>query len=117
MAFARTPIFKAKVLSGASAADETGIYNVPAEIVAQADEWTMAVEYDHTSAAGAVVLESAASYTYAGTWATEATASWAAIDTVVVKHLTAANFALRVRVSSGVTDGACNVYLIGLPRS
>lgn len=117
MAGARTPVFAQKVLTGVSAADATGIYNVPADIVARADEWTMVVAFDHSSAAGAVLLESAPFYTYSGTWATEATASWAAIDSCVVKHLTAANFALRVRVSSAITSGTADVYLIGLPRS
>ena len=117
MAFSKTPLFWGKILSGASAADATGIGVMPATLAGQELEATVYVVFDHTSAAGTILLESSHSYQYSGTWATEATVTWAAIDSVKVAHLTAANQALRVRVSSAVTSGTCDVWLLLLPTS
>lgn len=109
------PILKQKVLSAVSAADATGIYVIPSQITQCAVEVTVYVVWSHASAAGAVVLESSPDATYTGTWANEGTISWAAIDSVGKLHLTAASLELRVRVSSAVTSGTADVWVVCLP--
>lgn len=116
MAFS-VPVFDGYLIKGVSAADATGIATFPKEIVNKALETTVYVVFDANSAAGTVLLESSHSYTYSGTWFTEATITWAANTSVKAAHLTAANKALRVRVSSAVTSGTADIYAICLPVS
>ena len=71
------------------------------------------VEFDHTSAAGTILVETASVDDYTGTWATLATISWAAIDKAHYAALTNALRALRVRVSSTVTSGTAKVTVVG----
>lgn len=72
-------------------------------------ESTFYVSFDHTSAAGTVLIESAPSSDYAGTWVTEATVAWAAIDKTHRVSINAILGAVRARISSAVTSGTVTV--------
>lgn len=111
------------VLSGASAADATGIgyfTGIPGSTnkndciatSAQVAEYGIYVEFDHTSAAGTVLIETASDPNYAGTWAVLATINWAAIDKCHYTALTNSLRCLRARVSSAVTSGTVDVRVI-----
>jgi hypothetical protein len=112
-----TPLYQGQLLSGASAADTTGIAIFPPVISGKMLETTLYVVFSSAAAAGTVLLESAHHITYSGTWATEATVSWAAGGTVKVAHLTAVNNAMRVRISSAITSGTVDVYAVCLGPS
>ena len=75
-------------------------------------EATDYVEWSHTSAAGTVVVETAARPDYAGTWANLGTANWSAIDTVSSISVSGIYGAVRVRISSAVTTGTVDVWAI-----
>lgn len=98
-----------------SAQTSTGVYwTLPPHLEGLAIEWTVYVTFDHTSAAGAVVLESAPYRDYAGTWVTVGSAiSWSAIDKAHMLNATGLYTALRLRISSAVTTGTCDVYISG----
>lgn len=102
-----------KVIDGGSATnDDKAIGVFPLSLNGQALEVTVYVVFSAASAAGTVLLESAHDYNYTGTWFTEGTATWEANTSVKALHLTAANQALRVRISSAVTSGTCDVYIM-----
>jgi hypothetical protein len=108
------PLFDQYLIKGVSAADATGIAIFPPHLMNKALETTIYVVFSAASAAGTVLLESSHDQNYSGTWATEATVTWAANTSVKVAHLTAVNKALRVRVSSAVTSGTADIYGICL---
>lgn len=76
-------------------------------------EFGIYIEFDHTSAAGTVLVETASDPAYAGTWAVLATVAWAAIDKSHFVALTNALAALRVRVSGTITSGTATVTIVG----
>ena len=78
-------------------------------VSSQATEYGFYVEFDHTSAAGQVVIETASSPTYAGTWAILATVNWSAIDKCHYVALTNALRCVRARISTAVTSGTVTV--------
>lgn len=100
-----------KILSGASAADATGIGVMPKELGGKPIGATFYVVFDATSAAGTVLIEACHDYTYSGTWATLATVTWAANTSVKIATVTGNYQAMRARVSSAVTSGTCDVYM------
>ncbi len=69
------------------------------------------VNFDHTSAAGVVVIETAHDPSYAGTWANLATVTWSAIDKCHYVALTGVFAALRARISTTVTSGTVDVWV------
>ena len=81
--------------------------------VANCSEFGVYVAFDHTSAAGTVLIETAPQSSYTGLWAVLATITWAAIDKVHYAALTNVVGALRARVSSTVTSGTATVDIMG----
>lgn len=93
------------LLDAKSAADSTGVGYLPVEWCGHSVETAIYLAFDHTSAAGTVLIESAPYQGYGGTWVTEATVNWSAIDKAHVVRLTGLFGALRARISSAVTTG------------
>lgn len=71
------------------------------------------VEFNHTSSAGVVVIETASNASYAGVWAILQTVTWSAIDKSHYTSVTTPIRALRARISTAVADGAVSVWLVG----
>lgn len=84
----------------------------PDSLMGQYLEFTLYVTFDHTSAAGVITLETAPSADYAGTWASIGTVTWAAIDKAHYVSVTGTFKSVRARISSAVTSGTCDLYLI-----
>lgn len=105
------------LIDAKSAADSTGIGVMPESICGQYVESTFYIDFDHTSAAGTVLIESAPYRNYAGTWVTEATVSWAAIDKAHRVSLTMLTGAMRARISSAVTSGTVTVRAFAATNS
>lgn len=80
---------------------------------ANVSEFGFHVEFDHTSAAGVVLIECASDEAYAGTWAVLATVTWSAIDKSHYVAVTGVFRALRARISSAVTSGTVTVKAVG----
>ena len=101
-----------KILIDALTALNVAGYIGPAE-TSQCQEFGFDVEFDHTSAAGVVVIETAADNNYptnyAGTWAILATVTWAAIDKSHHVAIAGSFRSLRARISSAVTSGTVTV--------
>src|SRR5690242_1927521 len=91
------------LLDGQTSANDAG-YIQPAEC-ANAIEFGFHIEFDHTSTAGQVVIETASDPNYAGTWAILATVNWAAIDKSHYVGITGAYHCMRARIASAVTSG------------
>ncbi len=81
--------------------------------IANIDEIGIYTEFDHTSEAGTVVIETASAPDYAGTWAVLATINWAAIDKSHYTAITGVYRALQARISSAITSGTVTVRLVG----
>jgi hypothetical protein len=75
-------------------------------------EFTVYVDFDHSSAAGVVTVETAARADYAGTWASIGTITWSAIDKAHYMSVAGTFKAVRARISTTVTSGTCNAWLI-----
>lgn len=80
---------------------------------AQLAECAFHVEFDGTSAAGVVLIETASSPTYGGTWATLATITWAAASRSHYAAITGVFMCIRARISSAVTSGTVTVKFVG----
>ncbi len=72
---------------------------------AQGNEFGFDIEFDHTSASGQVLIETAASRDYAGTWAILATVNWAAIDKSHHVAIAGSYRVLRARISTAIGSG------------
>ncbi len=86
--------------------------NVNIADIANSDELAFYVEFDHTSSAGVVLIETASSDTYAGTWAVLATITWSAIDKCHYVAVSTPVRAVRARISSAVTAGTVSVRMV-----
>jgi len=105
------------LLDAKTAADTTGIGVVPASICGRFVAASFYVYFDHTSAAGTVLIESAPYRNYDGVWVVEGTVNWAAIDKA---HRVSVNLlagAMRARISSAVTSGTVSVRLFAATNS
>lgn len=71
------------------------------------------VEFNHTSSAGVIVIETASNATYAGTWFVLQTVTWSAIDKSHYTSVVTPVRAIRARISTAVADGAVSVWLVG----
>jgi hypothetical protein len=104
-----------QIITGGSATTGVKAIGLCADSIrGQALEYTFYVQFDHTSAAGTVVIESAYDNSWASgnTWANQATVNWAAIDRAHTVQLTGCFGALRARISSAITSGTVDVYVI-----
>ncbi len=97
------------LLDAKTAADTTGIGTVPEDWCGRYVEATFYVYFDHTSAAGTVLVESAPYRNYDGVWVTEGTVTWSAIDKAHRVSVNLLSGAMRVRISSAVTSGTVSV--------
>src|SRR6185369_4847398 len=94
------------LINGGSATnDEKTIGVMPASICGRYVEASFYVTFDHTSAAGVVLIESAPSRDYTGTWVTEGTVTWSAIDKAHRVSVNLLSGAMRARISTTVTSG------------
>ncbi len=75
-------------------------------------EMTFYVTFSHTSDSGVITIETAPTNDYAGTWAPIGTMTWAAIDTCKYTSVTGAFGAIRCRISTVMTTGTCDLYMV-----
>jgi hypothetical protein len=81
--------------------------------IAQIVEMGIYVEFSSPAAAGTVLIETASSESYAGTWAVLATVNWAAGDKCHFVALTGCYRVIRARISSAITSGTVTVRAVG----
>jgi len=105
------------LIDAKTAADTTGIGVMPAALCGRYVEATFYVYFDHTSAAGTVLIESAPYRDYQGVWVTEGTVAWAAIDKAHRVSLNLLSGAMRARISSAVTSGTVTVRVFAATNS
>ena len=105
------------LIDAKTAADTTGIGVLPEAICGKFVEATFYVYFDHTAAAGTVLIESAPYRNYSGTWVVEGTVNWAAIDKAHRVSITALTGAMRARISSAVTSGTVTVRAFAATNS
>ncbi len=102
---------------GSATNDALTIGVMPASICGRFVEATFYVYFDHTSAAGVVQIESAPFRDYTGTWVSEATVTWSAIDKAHRVSLNALTGALRARITTAVTSGTVTVRAFAATNS
>ena len=107
-------LWQGKTLNTTVAYLPTSPASVGAKLLMPVSEWTIYVTFDHTSAAGVVLVETAPSADYAGTWTNVATVTWSAIDKCHTVSVSAIYRAIRVKIGTAVTSGTCDVYVIGM---
>ena len=97
----------------------TGVYWVlPEHLEGLSLEWTIYVTFDHTAAAGGVTFESAPFRDYQGTWATVGSAiAWSAIDKAHMLNFTGLLQSARLRLSTTVTSGTCDAYVMAANKT
>jgi hypothetical protein len=99
-----------KVLIDAQAlADETGIGVMPSSVCGRYVEATFFVEFSAGASAGQVLIESAPSRNYSGTWVIEGTVNWAAESKAHRVSLNLLTGAMRARISTEIADGTVTV--------
>lgn len=112
MARVRTEV----LINAASASGTTGYLGVntagAVNAASQATEYGVYVEFAGGSSAGTVLIETASTPTYSGTWAVLATVNWAADNKCTYVALTNAIRTFRARISSTVTGGNVTVTAI-----
>lgn len=81
--------------------------------VANCTEFGVYIDFDATSSAGTVLIETARDASYTGTWAVLGTINWAAISKSHYSAITGVLGALKVRCSSTITGGSAKVTIIG----
>lgn len=75
-------------------------------------ETAIYIEWSAAVTAGAVVVESAFNEAYAGTWANLATVNWVSATRVDIVQITGVHGALRTRVSTTITGGTVNTWVV-----
>lgn len=106
----RTKFWK-KLLQAQSALNDA--VEVPGDLLPQATEVAVYVEFGAGTNAGTVVVEGAHVANYGGTWANLGTVAWAAASRTHLVAITGAHAALRTRISVAVTGGTVNTYALG----
>lgn len=105
------PLLSGRLLTAQSALNTTA--NLDQAVGSKAEGTLVVVTFGAGTGAGVVVIEGAAAPTFTGTWAVLATLTWAAADRAHETFIAGGYLARRVRISTGVTGGTCNVdYLI-----
>lgn len=95
------------LIDAKTAQNEAGYFDVVE--CANGNEFGFDVEFDHTSAAGAVLIETAANRNYAGLWAVLATVTWSAIDKSHHVAVAGSYRVIRARIGTAVTTGTVTV--------
>lgn len=70
------------------------------------------VNWGAGTTAGAVIVESAATTTYAGTWVPLATVAWSAASKTDLVAITGVHGAIRTRVSVTITGGTVSTFFL-----
>lgn len=97
-----------KLLDGASALDASGSKDLRGAV----QDLTILVEWGSGTGAGVVTIEEAAHSDYDGTWAVIDTLTWASASTTDAYHVHGAVAAIRARITTEVTGGTIDVYLV-----
>lgn len=105
-----TPCYDAQIMAGQTAKDAVAF--LPRILEGRYTEFTIYVTFDGTAAAGAVVLETAPSSDYQGTWANIGTVTFSAASKCHYISVTGVFKTVRVRISSAVTSGTVDVYAV-----
>ena len=100
----------AVLIDDLTSANAAGYANVAD--IAHCTEFAFYVAFNHTSAAGTVLIETARSDDYAGVWAVLATVNWSAIDKTHYVAITGVVKSLRARISSAITSGKVTVEMV-----
>ena len=107
-----TPVWALRtIIDAKTAQNEVGYY--PDLYNGKYIESTLYVVFDSSAAAGAVVIETAHSRDYAGTWANIGTVTFASASKEHYVSVTGVFAAVRVRISSAITSGTISAYAIG----
>ena len=107
----RTVISK-KLIDNLTALDTTGTTLGPS-YCSQAREWTFTVVFRTGTTAGAVMIEAAHDADFTGTWAQQgSTVTWAAANRAHTVSITGSFLALRARISTVITGGGVDVYVV-----
>jgi len=106
------------LIDGGSATNDTKTIGVmPASICGRFVAATFYVYFDHTSAAGTVLIESAPYRDYDGVWVIEGTVNWSAIDKAHRVSINLLSGAMRARISSTITSGTVTVRAFAATNS
>lgn len=106
--------FFKKILDAKSALNALSDELSNADLVA-CNELVYYIVFGPGTNAGGVQVETAHVSAYAGTWAPEGSAvAWAAADKVHTVRVQGASFVSRARISTGITGGTVDVYVMGL---
>ena len=97
----------------------TGVYWVlPEHLEGLSLEWTVYVTFSHTSDSGGLSFESAPFRNYQGTWALIGSAiAWSAIDKCHMLNFTGLLQSARLRLSTTVTTGSMDVYVMAANKT
>ena len=101
--------FYQKLLDAVSANGTTGAVNV----LGQAREHAVYVEYGAGVSAGEVTVETASEKAFSGTWDVLTVIAWAAASRSHSYRTTGAYGAIRVRVTSAIVGGTVTVTYVG----
>lgn len=108
---ARFRLFK-KIIDALSALNATSTVLTVADI-GSANQITFYITFGAGTNAGAVQIETAPDAAYTGTWAAEGTpVAWVAASRTHVLSISAARFAVRARISTGITGGTVDVHAL-----
>ncbi len=105
------------LIDAKTAADTTGIGVVPEEMCGRYVEATFYVDFSAGAAAGVVLIESASTRNYSGTWVVEGTVTFSAESKAHRVSLNLLTGAMRARISSAVTTGTVNVRFFASTNS
>lgn len=106
-----SPVFDEQIMSAQS------VLNTPSTIIgpgvlARAREISFYIVFGAGVNAGVVKIESAHDPTYPGTWAVEATVTFAAATSVQHVAITGVHKALRARISTAIGVGTVDVHAV-----
>lgn len=105
------------ILNAKTAADTTGIGVMPEVVCGKYVECSFYVVFDADAAAGTVLIESAHSRNYSGTWVVEGTVNFSAASKAHRVSTTLLSGAMRARISSAVTSGTVTVTAFAATNS
>ena len=103
-------VFRGQVMGPTTTQDVVALF--PDDISGRFTEASVYIVFDADASAGSVVVESAHSATYAGTWATVATVNFVAASRVHVVSMTGVYLATRIRIATTIADGTVTAYLV-----
>ena len=97
--------------------DDLAIGVLPEVVCGRGVEASFYIEFSVDSSAGQVVIESAPSRNYDGTWVVEGTVDWGADDEAHRVSLNLLTGAMRARISTTIADGTVRVIAFASTNS